>query len=216
MGRRRLPTEAQWEFAARGGLEGKRYFWGDDDPMTPRPRCNIWHGIFPYRSDKTGGDPGPSPVKSFPPNGFGLYDMAGNVWQWCADWYDVSAYRTGEKASGAKAVIDPQGPDKSFDPGEPYTPKRVTRGGSFLCSASVLRQLPRQRPSGDQSRYEPVAHRVPLCCFGAGADVGGTGAAVNKPAGHIEDRYAGRRVRCRLTWSITRSFVRRFPRTRLF
>ena len=132
----RLPTEAEWEFAARGGLEGKKYFWGDDDPTTPRTRCNIWEGIFPYRNDKIGGHAGPTPVKTFAPNGYGLYDMAGNVWQWCADWYDVSAYQSELTASGGKTLIDPQGSAKSFDPSNPYTPQRVTRGGSFLCSAN--------------------------------------------------------------------------------
>jgi len=132
----RLPTEAEWELAARGGLEGKRYFWGDDDPLTPRPRCNIWQGIFPYHNDKPNGYAGPTPVKTFPPNGYRLYDMAGNVWQWCQDWYNATAYRSETEASGANPVIDPHGPDKSFDPSDPYTPKRVTRGGSFLCSAA--------------------------------------------------------------------------------
>jgi sulfatase modifying factor 1 len=132
----RLPTEAEWEYAARGGLEGKKYCWGEGDPITPRPRCNIWQGIFPYRNDKANGHAGPTPVKSFPPNTYGLYDMAGNVWQWCADWFDVYAYHSEVAASSGNPLIDPKGPDKSLDPSDPYTPKRVTRGGSFLCSAT--------------------------------------------------------------------------------
>jgi formylglycine-generating enzyme required for sulfatase activity len=127
-----LPTEAQWEYAARGGLEQKRYFWGDSDPTDEQPRCNIWQGRFPDQNTGKDGYLLRSPVKSFAPNGYGLYDMAGNVWQWCGDWFRADAFR----GLGAGTVTNPAGPEKSWDPAEPYTPKRVTRGGSFLCNAT--------------------------------------------------------------------------------
>jgi formylglycine-generating enzyme required for sulfatase activity len=129
---KRLPTEAEWERAARGGLEGKRYAWGDEDPSLDLPRCNIWQGRFPDVSTKRRGRERTSPVRTFPPNGFGLHDMAGNVWQWCADYYRPDTYR---RRAGSAPVVDPAGPVDSFDPEEPGAVKRVQRGGSFLCSA---------------------------------------------------------------------------------
>jgi len=130
---KRLPTEAEWECAARGGLSGQRFVWGDDPPSDTNIRANIWQGHFPYQNTVADGYPLSSPVKAFPPNGYGLYDMAGNVWQWCADWYRPDYYQT-LAAKGAVAR-NPQGPATSFDPDEPQTPKRVQRGGSFLCNA---------------------------------------------------------------------------------
>jgi formylglycine-generating enzyme required for sulfatase activity len=124
---KRLPTEAEWEYAARGGLDRKRYVWGDELAPSGRWLANIWQGRFPLENTAEDGFRGTAPVGSYPPNGFGLYDMAGNVWEWCADWYLPDYYAH----SPAK---NPPGPDTSYDPNEPGVMKRVQRGGSFLCA----------------------------------------------------------------------------------
>jgi len=133
---KRLPTEAEWEFAARGGLAGKVNAWGDE-PVGPT-RANIWQGDFPRRNTKEDGFERAAPVKSFPANGYGLYDMAGNVWEWCSDLYADTTYAERAKAIGADGVaVDPKGPAKSHDPRNPHAPEtRVHRGGSFLCNDS--------------------------------------------------------------------------------
>jgi formylglycine-generating enzyme required for sulfatase activity len=128
-----LPTEAQWEFASRGGREVAKYPWGDELRLTGRFQANTWQGHFPETNSAEDGFPRLAPVCSFPPNGYGLYDMIGNVWEWCADWYRPDTYRA---RASSMPVVDPEGPESSYDPEDPYPPKRVTRGGSFLCSAN--------------------------------------------------------------------------------
>jgi sulfatase modifying factor 1 len=124
-----LPTEAQYEFAARGGLDRKHYAWGDELHPKGHAAANIWQGSFPVANTGADGFRGTSPVKAFPVNGFKLYDMGGNVWQWCADWYRPDYYATLEAVA-----VDPKGPSDSVDPAEPGVPKRVQRGGSYLCA----------------------------------------------------------------------------------
>jgi formylglycine-generating enzyme required for sulfatase activity len=138
---KRLPTEAEWERAARGGLEGASFVWGDEPPSddpSVAPRCNIWQGEFPNTNTKVDGYLRTAPVGSFEANGFGLVDMAGNVWEWCGDLYRADRHAREIAAAAGRPIRNPTGPRDSWDPDEtiPSTPKRTIRGGSFLCHAS--------------------------------------------------------------------------------
>ena len=129
---KRVPTEAEYEFGARGGLDRNLYPWGNELRPGNTPAANIWQGTFPAKDDREDGFAGTSPVTAFPPNAFGLHDVGGNVWQWCADWYRPDYYASLAKAGGV--ARNPKGPADSFDPQEPGAAKRVLKGGSYLCT----------------------------------------------------------------------------------
>ncbi len=129
---KRIPTEAEWEFAARGGLTGKPFVWGDIFKPNNRYMANTFQGHFPDKNSNDDGYNSTSPVIKFPPNGYGLYDMAGNVWQWTSDWYRPDYYQ--QLVASGGVARNPTGPDSSFDPEERGVKKRVMRGGSYLCT----------------------------------------------------------------------------------
>jgi len=129
---KRLPTEAEWEYASRGGQINQIYSWGNEHINKGISKANSWEGNFPYNNELNDGYLYTAPVKSYLPNGYGLYDMAGNVWEWCQDWYYIDYY----KMIANEISNNPNGPNESYDPDEPYIKKRVMKGGSFMCNDS--------------------------------------------------------------------------------
>lgn len=157
---KRLPSEAEWEFAARGGLNQADFAWGSEFKPRGHKMANTFNGQqFPVLDSTNSGQVGTTPVKSFPPNDYGLYDMSGNVWQWVADWYRADYFA--QEASLPQPIINPQGPSDSYDPADKFAPaqapKRVVRGGSFLCDENFCMGYRTSARRGVDP-YNPMAH----------------------------------------------------------
>jgi len=156
---KRLPSEAEYEFAARGGLLQKEFAWGDELNPQGKYLANYFQGSFPYRNTAEDGFASTSPVKSFPSNPYGLYDITGNVWELCSDWFAVEDF---EKSGYTSLVVNPKGPASTFDPNDAYAIKHVSKGGSFLCSQDYCSNY---KPSGRQgSSYDTGMNHTGFRC----------------------------------------------------
>ena len=156
---KRLPTEAEFECAARGGKQQKEYAWGDELNPQGSFMANYFQGAFPYKNIVQDGFEGTAPVKSFPPNEFGLFDLIGNVWELCSDFYEVADF---EKPCPVETQQNPKGPSATRDPNDPYAIKRVSKGGSFLCSFDYCSNY---KPSGRQgSAYDTGMNHTGFRC----------------------------------------------------
>jgi sulfatase modifying factor 1 len=154
----RLPTEAEWEWAARSGKQEVIYAWGNEHVNSGDHKANSWQGHFPDNNTSQDGFEATAPVGSFEPNEFGLYDMSGNVWEWCSDWYRADEYQKWNNDT----LVNPQGPSESWDPRDPYGQKRSQRGGSYLCNEEYCSsyRVSARMPGSNDTGMPHVGFRV--------------------------------------------------------